>query len=120
MSIFTFVLPVLFLIWENLQVDNRKIRGNEWLLMTHFNKFALRVAPVAASVLGVYYLVDTFKLTRSLVKSNYVGRSQVLGSQLWNSYSLNGGIIPKMLVTFNAGLSFDTKVYTFSFNDSFH
>ena len=68
--------------------------------MFHLNKIALRFVPAAASVIGVCYLVDTLKLSRSSVKSG----------NLWNGLSLNSQFLPKMLISFNAGLSFDTKV----------
>ena len=68
--------------------------------MFHLHKITLRFVPAAVSVIGAYYVVDTLKLNRSSVK-----HGNVLNGLSWDSKFL-----PKMLVSFNAGLSFDTKV----------
>ena len=74
--------------------------------MFRFNQFALRIVPAAASVIGLCYVVDTLKLNRSSVKPDKSWNTHSLNTQLWSSQ-----IIPYTLITFNAGLSFDTKVW---------
>ena len=66
--------------------------------------------PVAASVFGVCYVVDTLKFPRQSVTSSHLWSGNALSRYLWDSRLLSSFIVPKMSIAYNAGLAFDTKV----------